>query len=360
MGFTKLDERILQSSIMAEDGITFKVWIALLASCESSGIAYVSPLYLAAICHAKINKIEEALKKLEGPDPNSRSLGDRGRRISRIDGGFAVLNYKKYRFYDYQISPEENQRRAAWQRGDVPSEGYVYFIRAGERIKIGFSKNPWGRLSEIKSSNLDAEMIGVFPGTLEDEAAMHKKFHLFHISREWFRGEAAFMDMALDVLKTRDGRMRDTTTNLPVSVATKDTTEIDSSREDELRRSSVVSASASASESDSSSGEGKSAGKPRPPKIVLNLDSWAWENITEADMGLWAEAYPAVDIKIALRQMAAWCKDHQSDGKGRKSNWSAFISRWLKKEQDRGGTRNGVKPDRLAGLKEWADQKGVK
>jgi len=79
-------------------------------------------------------------------------------------------------------------------------------------------------------------------------------------------------------------------------------------------------------------------------------------------MRIWAEAYPAVDINLALKQMAAWCKDHQSDGKGRKSNWSAFITRWLKKEQDRGGNRGrmNTKPSNLDIVKDWATSKGIR
>ena len=43
MGFTKLDEVILKSSIMAEPSDTFKVWICILAACDENGLAAVSP-----------------------------------------------------------------------------------------------------------------------------------------------------------------------------------------------------------------------------------------------------------------------------------------------------------------------------
>lgn len=110
MGFTKLDEGILQSSIMAEDSDTFKIWITLLAACKENGIAYVSAIFLSAICHLPIETIEAAIHKLEEPDPHSRSLADDGRRIRRVDGGFEILNYQAYRTRSLKGAEAERKR----------------------------------------------------------------------------------------------------------------------------------------------------------------------------------------------------------------------------------------------------------
>jgi len=114
MGFTKLDERILQSSIMAESAITFKVWIALLAACRESGIAYVSSVYLSSICHLPLSRVEDSLKKLEGPDEHSRSLADDGRRIRRVDGGYEIINYTVYR--DFSLKDAEAERKRLYRQ----------------------------------------------------------------------------------------------------------------------------------------------------------------------------------------------------------------------------------------------------
>jgi hypothetical protein len=112
MGFTKLDENILQSSIMAEDAETFKVWIALLASCKENGIAPVSIVYIASICKRSNEEVAESIKKLECPDVYSRSTNDEGRRIRRVDGGFEIINYQKYRSFTYSNNANaERQRR---------------------------------------------------------------------------------------------------------------------------------------------------------------------------------------------------------------------------------------------------------
>lgn len=120
MGFTKLDERILQSSIMAEDATTFKVWITLLAACERNGIAYVSPVYLSSICHIPISRINTSLEKLENPDSNSRSLADEGRRIKRVDGGYEIINYLAYREASLKDAEAERKRLYREERRKCP------------------------------------------------------------------------------------------------------------------------------------------------------------------------------------------------------------------------------------------------
>jgi hypothetical protein len=113
MGFTKLDERILQSSIMAENPIIFKVWITLLAACESNGIAYVSAVYLSTICHLPLSKVKSSIERLESPDPHSRSLNEEGRRIRRVDGGYEIINYSIYR--DFSLKDAEAERKRLYR-----------------------------------------------------------------------------------------------------------------------------------------------------------------------------------------------------------------------------------------------------
>jgi hypothetical protein len=69
--------------------------------------------------------------------------------------------------------------------------GNVYFIRFGNRVKIGFSTQPQVRLGNIPHD----EVLAVIPGTLADERALHRRFaHLREMlpgkgegPREWFR-----------------------------------------------------------------------------------------------------------------------------------------------------------------------------
>ena len=105
MGFTKLDEGLLKSSVMAEKPEVFKVWIALLAACKQDGIAEVSPVFLSAVCRLDQEVVNNAIRILESPDDLSRSKDEQGRRIRKVDGGFYIINYLKYRQYTYSDSP---------------------------------------------------------------------------------------------------------------------------------------------------------------------------------------------------------------------------------------------------------------
>jgi hypothetical protein len=124
MGFTKLDEGILQSSVMATDPVTFKVWIALLAAAKSDGTATVAAPFLAAVCRLPLETVRVALEELSRPDPDSRSLEDDGRRIKRVDGGWFLVNYAKYRqraeTEEAKAYERERKRRQRAMSGDVP------------------------------------------------------------------------------------------------------------------------------------------------------------------------------------------------------------------------------------------------
>lgn len=132
MGFTKLDENILLSSIMSEDANTFKVWIALLASCKANGISPATIPYLSSVCRIDIKTIEKSIEKLSSPDKYSRSLENEGRRIERVDGGFKIINYQKYRDYSYSDSPEaikkrkqREEKREGQKRDMSPNQGDI-------------------------------------------------------------------------------------------------------------------------------------------------------------------------------------------------------------------------------------------
>jgi len=123
MGFTKLDSGILFSSIMAEPGNVFKVWIALLAACGPDGISKVSSAALPGILHMTTEEVDSAIEILSSPDPKSRSINDDGRRIKRVDGGYYVINYEKYRELSYH---EAEAARIALYRLKKTQKGEKY------------------------------------------------------------------------------------------------------------------------------------------------------------------------------------------------------------------------------------------
>lgn len=53
----------------------------------------------------------EALKRLGSEDPESRSVAYGGRRLVRVNGGYAVLNYMKFRDRDYNAAIRQKNLR---------------------------------------------------------------------------------------------------------------------------------------------------------------------------------------------------------------------------------------------------------
>ena len=97
MGFTKLFSSLVTSSIWCEKDTTLRVWIAMLATCDSRGIVEGSIPGFASLARVSVEDMEEAERILSGPDEHSRTKTKEGRRIEACDGGWVILNYLSYR-----------------------------------------------------------------------------------------------------------------------------------------------------------------------------------------------------------------------------------------------------------------------
>jgi hypothetical protein len=95
--YVKVFASILTSTLWALDDATRIVWITLLALADKEGFVRASPSGLARLANVDEDKVRVAIEKLESPDKDSGSQGFDGRRLERVEGGFLLLNYKKYR-----------------------------------------------------------------------------------------------------------------------------------------------------------------------------------------------------------------------------------------------------------------------
>lgn len=74
-------------------------------------------------------------------------------------------------------------------------EGYIYFIRAGSKVKIGFSTRPLIRLANLQTSHHEKlEVLGTKPGTKKLEADLHHRFRDFHVRGEWFQAHPLVLE----------------------------------------------------------------------------------------------------------------------------------------------------------------------
>ena len=82
------------------------------------GFAHASGLGIIRMSGLDHEEGIEALRELGSPDPESRSSGFDGRRLIRVDGGYVILNYMKYRERDY-TSAERSKRYRDRKLGKV-------------------------------------------------------------------------------------------------------------------------------------------------------------------------------------------------------------------------------------------------
>ena len=71
-------------------------------------------------------------------------------------------------------------------------------------------------------------------------------------------------------------------------------------------------------------------------EIYFDFEQRKFFFIKIEDKAGWKDAYPAVDIEAHLRIMREWLLANPSR---KKSNYRQFLNNWLKREQDKGGSR---------------------
>lgn len=81
--------------------------------------------------------------------------------------------------------------------------------------------------------------------------------------------------------------------------------------------------------------------KKEQPVITLLLNTGAEYGIVQKDIDEWKELYPAVDVMQELRNMKGWCKENKAKRKTERGI-RRFITGWLAREQDSGGTRGYI------------------
>ena len=114
MHFTKLHGEIIHSSIWdAEDHVRL-VWITMLAMANWHGEVKASVPGLAQASRVPRTKCEDALKKLLGPDPDTRD-GTTGERITVILGGWHIINHERYRDFRTPTQIRKAEAQSRWR-----------------------------------------------------------------------------------------------------------------------------------------------------------------------------------------------------------------------------------------------------
>lgn len=83
--------------------------------------------------------------------------------------------------------------------------------------------------------------------------------------------------------------------------------------------------------------------KCSPPVIAMPLNTGFEYPITVTQVMEWSELFPAVDVMQQLRAMRAWLLSNPKKRKT-KAGIARFITSWLSRDQDRGGSRSAQMP----------------
>lgn len=112
--YTKLFHRILQSSVWGLPDRIRIVWITLLAMANNKGEVISTVEYLARQARLEhyISDVRKALELFMAPDPESLTSAHKGRRLERIEGGWRLLNFEKYRDLMKQEARRESWRES--------------------------------------------------------------------------------------------------------------------------------------------------------------------------------------------------------------------------------------------------------
>ncbi len=156
-GYTKLFSSILYSSIWQEDSDTKVVWITLMALANRDGVVEASLPGIANTAKVPIKVCEGAIKKFMEPDQYSRSEEEEGRRLVRVDGGWKLVNYVKYR--NTLNAEERREYKRVKQAGYRAKRGGCGSSTLAERLEAA-ARTPEeaARMQELAS--------GVAPGSL--------------------------------------------------------------------------------------------------------------------------------------------------------------------------------------------------
>lgn len=96
-GYSKLDCGIVDSSLWEMPHEYLRVWIAMLAKTDATGYVRVAAPAMARLCHLTREDFDRIIDVYCSPDPESRTSDHDGRRLEKVEGGWQILNYTKYR-----------------------------------------------------------------------------------------------------------------------------------------------------------------------------------------------------------------------------------------------------------------------
>lgn len=122
--YNRLFQKILDSSIWLEPDHVRLVFVTMIAAMDENGVVnFACAQNVADRARVTLCNAESAIGVLESPDKFNPHQEHDGRRIERIEGGWLILNAKKYNSYiNREIEKENTRQRVARYRAKKKNE----------------------------------------------------------------------------------------------------------------------------------------------------------------------------------------------------------------------------------------------
>ena len=174
-GYVKIYGTILGSSIWAEAMHTRIVWITMLALADENGKVIASTSGLARFANVSIPQCREAIAALSSPDEDSGSPEEGGRRVSKVERGWLIVNYQKYREMrsPKQVADAERQRQWRERNRDASQESQE--VATTEAVAVAVKSS-----SSSSSSSSREVLLASVPNRQAWEAEMNAALQGMH------------------------------------------------------------------------------------------------------------------------------------------------------------------------------------
>jgi hypothetical protein len=212
MAFTKLDSGIVNSSIWSEPAATRVLWITMLAMSDDTGFVATSAPGLIRAANITKEDFVVGIKSLESEDEHSRTIEYGGRRIDRVEGGWIILNYMKYREKEDKDKHREymrEYRRKACNSQDVTvihsnSQSVTVESRSAS-ASASASKSPFKKKELIKPTIQEVEKYCNERGNKIDP----QKFFSYYEEKGWKSNDGNTINWKLKIIYWESNERKD-------------------------------------------------------------------------------------------------------------------------------------------------------
>lgn len=286
--FGKVFASLWQGSMVGKPDVQL-VFVYMLANARADGTFNQTREVIAALTGLPVDRVRTAIDVLEGPDPSSRTEGEEGRRILRLDGhrdwGWSIVNYLKYR----ATRDEEDRKRqgreatARWRARDHGDPSVIGKHHGDPSVSHG----------EPKQKEKEKEMEKQESKTSARRASASSPGDLLGSSRTG--------DLGLTIGDSDEGTKSQGRGGVRVEAGDLD------------------------------------VARALPAIPLASGDEW---RAGPGEVAEWRTAFPGVLLMAEFARMRVWCL---ANPKRRKTprGVRAFVTRWLDEEQNRGQRQNG-------------------